>query len=85
MDNGAKKGGAPAAWDVIKSSPALLDLWQLHFSNEGGNEHNSSDPFIANTSEADTGFYLKLTAWPDGSFEIYNPRNKFSKKYDPAK
>ncbi len=84
MNNGSKKGGAPAAWDVVKSSPGLLDLWQLHFADGGGQEHNTTDPFIANVDEADTGFYLKLTAHEDGSFEIFNPRNKFSRSYPPA-
>jgi len=81
MDNGSKKGGAPSAWDIVKSSPGLQDLWQLHFANEGGAEHNTSDPFIANVEEADTGFYLKVTAHPDGSFEVFNPRNKYTKNY----
>jgi competence protein ComEC len=84
MDNAAKKGGSPAAWDVVKSSPGLQDLWQLHFADAGGKEHNAADPFIANVTEADTGYYLRLTANADGSFEIYNARNKFSKQY-PAK
>ena len=38
MDNGATKGGKPAAWDIIHSSPGLEAFWQLHFSNEGGSE-----------------------------------------------
>lgn len=84
MDNGAKKGASAAAWDVVKSSPGLLDLWQLHFADANGAEHNVSDPFIANVTEADTGFYLKITAHEDGSFEVYNARNKFSKSY-PAR
>lgn len=84
MDNGAKKGGEAAAWDIIKSSPGLQDFWQLHFADAGGSEHNTTDPFIANVDEADTGHYLKLTAEPDGSFQIYNPRNKFTKEYPPA-
>ncbi len=84
MDNGSKKGGSPPAWDVVKSSPGLEDLWQLHFADAGGKEHNVSDPFIANVTEADTGYYLRVTANSDGSFEVYNPRNKFSKQY-PAK
>jgi competence protein ComEC len=84
MDNGSKKGGSPAAWDVVKSSPGLADLWQLHFADAGGKEHNAGDPFIANVTEGDTGFYLKLTAERDGGFEVFNPRNKFSKQY-PAK
>jgi hypothetical protein len=81
FDNGAKKGASPSAWDVVKSSPGLLDIWQLHFADAGGSEHNAQDPFIANVNEADTGFYLKVTANEDGSFEVYNPRNKFSKQY----
>jgi competence protein ComEC len=81
MDNGAKKGGAASAWDIIKASPGLEDLWQLHFADAGGQEHNSQDPFIANVTEADTGYYLKLTAHEDGSFEVWNSRNKFSKNY----
>ncbi len=81
MDNGSKKGGSPAAWDVVKSSPGLKDLWQLHFADAGGSEHNTSDPFIANVNEADTGFYLKVTAEEDGNFTVYNPRNKLSRKY----
>ena len=82
MDNGAKKGGSPPAWDIIEKSPGLEDLWQLHFSDEGGNAHNVAAPFIANLSNApDAGNYLKLTAWKDGHFEIFNSRTKATKKY----
>lgn len=84
MDNGAKKGGSPSAVDVIKSSPGLEALWQLHFADAGGSAHNTADSYIANIDESDTGYYLKLTAHEDGSFEVYNPRNKFSRSY-PAK
>jgi len=59
-------------------------LWQLHFANAGGQEHNTKDPLIANVDEADTGYYLRLTAHDDGSFEMFNPRNKFSQSYPAA-
>jgi beta-lactamase superfamily II metal-dependent hydrolase len=81
MDNGAKKGGSPATYDTLKSSPGLEAIWQLHFAEVGGNEHNPPDSFIANVDEADAGLYLKLTAHSDGSFEVYNPRNKMTKSY----
>jgi hypothetical protein len=84
MDNSSSKGGSPSTWDIIKSSPGLEDLWQLHFADAGGKEHNATDPFIANVTEADTGYFVRVTANPDGSFEVYNPRDKFSKQY-PAK
>ena len=81
IDNGAKKGGSASAWDIVKSSPGLQGIWQLHFADAAGAEHNAQDPYIANVNEADTGRYLKVTANADGTFEVFNPRNKFSKKY----
>lgn len=84
MDNSAKKGASPAAVDIVKASPGLETLWQLHFADAGGSAHNTTDPYIANIEEADTGHYLRVTAYQDGSFEVYNPRNKFLKKY-PAR
>jgi beta-lactamase superfamily II metal-dependent hydrolase len=81
MDNGADKGGSPSAWDTIKNSPKLEDLWQLHFSNEGGATHNSGESFIANLAGPDAGNYLKLSVGEDGSFELYNSRTQATKHY----
>jgi competence protein ComEC len=81
MDNGAKKGGSPAIWNVIEKSPALEDLWQLHYSEEGGDAHNAAAPFLANLHGPDTGNYLKVTASADGSFEVFNSRTRETKKY----
>jgi len=84
MDNGAKKGGTPSAWDIIEKSPRLQDLWQLHFSEEGGTAHNVATEFIANPEGPDAGNYLELTAWPDGGFEVFNSRTQKTKRY-PAR
>jgi competence protein ComEC len=81
MDNGAKKGGTPSAWDTIEKSPRLENLWQLHFSEEGGAAHNVAAEFIANPEGPDAGNYLELTAWPDGSFEVFNSRTQNTKRY----
>lgn len=83
MDNGGKKGGSPDVWERIKSSPGLEDLWQLHTA-EAADSRNVSDEFIANLPGTDSGNYLKLTAWLDGSFEVFNARTKATKSY-PAK
>jgi competence protein ComEC len=85
MDNGADKGGSPSSWDTIRNSSRLLDLWQLHFSNEGGEKHNSPASFIANTPGPDAGNYLKLSIWLDGNLEIYNSRTQTTKRYSPAR
>ena len=84
MDNGPRKGGLPDAWKLLHESPGLEDMWQLHFSLTGGKERNSADPFIANLDEHDDGMYLKVSASEDGSFTVFNPRNKYSKT-SPAK
>jgi competence protein ComEC len=83
MDNGATKGAAPSSWEAVKKSPRLQDLWQLHYSNEGGASHNVDEPLIANLSGPDAGNYLKLTAWPDGSFDVFNSRTQATKRYAP--
>jgi hypothetical protein len=84
MNNGAKKGGSPEAWRIIKDSPGLEDLWQLHFAIAGGEEANSSEPFIANLEARCEGRGIKVSANQDGSFRVINLRNKYEKNY-PAR
>ena len=83
MNNGAKKGGSPKAWDVVRNSPGLEDLWQLHYALGAGEAHNSPETYIANPERggACQGHWVKLTAEADGSFTIVNGRNGFTKTY----
>jgi beta-lactamase superfamily II metal-dependent hydrolase len=81
MNNGARKGGAAEAWQVIRNSPGLKDIWQLHFAVAGGKENNAPDTFIANTDEICEGKWIKLTAHEDGTYTVYNSRNKFERSY----
>ncbi len=83
MNNGARKGGDAEIWQRIHDTPGLLDLWQLHFAVAGGKEHNSADTYIANVDEICQGKWLKVTVLKDGSFTMYNSRNRFEKKYPP--
>ena len=91
MDNGAKKGGTPSVLDIIRKSPGLEDLWQLHFSEEGArrtmSRRSSSRIPTAPTPAND----LELTAHPDGSFEVFNSADAEKqtlsgalKRYDPT-
>ena len=81
MNNGASKGGSVKAWKTIHGSPGLLDLWQLHFSNEGGRQHNVGEAFIANPGVPCTGDWIEVSADRDGSFTVRNSRNGFEKTY----
>jgi competence protein ComEC len=82
MNNGATKGGSPAAWQTVHDSPGLLDLWQLHYSEEGGKAHNEPDKLIANPEGIpDAGHYIKVTAEADGTFTVLNSRTGEEKTY----
>ena len=74
MENGAKKGGSPSAWDTVRSSPGLGALYQLHWSEEGGAAHNSASHFLANLEGPDGGHYFKITVHPSGEFVVLNSR-----------
>lgn len=90
MDNGAKKGGAVATFETLKTSPGLEDLWQLHYAEDAG-DHNMPEKFIANQGTGGTSAtgvpnegavnYIQLTARPDGSFTVKNSRNGYKKDY----
>jgi competence protein ComEC len=81
MNNGARKGGDPKGWKTVKESPGLEDLWQLHFAVAGGKEANVPDTMIANLEEHCEGKFIKVTAESNGSFTVFNSRNKYSKTY----
>ena len=83
MDNGAKKGGSPSVWDTVEKAPGLEDLWQLHYSEEGGPTHNVEAARIANLQGPDTGNYLKVAAYPNGRLEVFNARTGTTKQYLP--
>ena len=48
MNNGTRKGGQPAVMKTLHSSPALEDLWQMHFSQLSGQEYTVPGLSIAN-------------------------------------
>jgi beta-lactamase superfamily II metal-dependent hydrolase len=79
MNNGAKKGGAVATFEIIHHMPMPADLWQLHFAT-GAAENNSPEKFIANMDETTSNF-IQVTAKSDGSFRVTNSRNGYSQEY----
>jgi beta-lactamase superfamily II metal-dependent hydrolase len=83
MDNGETKGGSPEVWEIVTKAPDLEDLWQLHYSKDGGPSHNVAERKIANLQGTDAGYYLKVTALESGRFEVFNSRNGATKAYPP--
>jgi len=80
VNNGARKGGDSKALEIIRRSPGLEDVWQLH-SSIAAKALNAPEDFIANIEENCTAKWIKLSARADGSFTITNGRNGYSKNY----
>jgi hypothetical protein len=53
LDNGMRKGGQPDAMRVLFAAPGLEDVWQLHASQLGGQEHTAPGVFIANLTDGE--------------------------------
>jgi hypothetical protein len=83
MGNGARKGGDPPSWPILRNAPGMEDIWQVHFSMAGGKENNPPEDYIANLDAACQGKWLRLSAQADGTFTVTNSRNGFSKTYKP--
>jgi len=82
MNNGARKGGSPDVWQTVHDVVGD-NLWQLHYSVEGGPQHNSDGSLIANPDEKeDPGNYIEVEAFDNGGFMITNPGNGQQKRYN---
>lgn len=84
MDNGAKKGGSIPVLDTVRHVPGI-DLWQLHYSDEGGAAHNTPSGYIANLDGPDGGHDIEITASRDGGFTVHNSRGGVDKHYAAGK
>jgi hypothetical protein len=62
INNGTRKGGQPDAMRIILNSPALEDVWQLHFSLLSGQEYTVPGMFIANTADEQPDA-MPIDAW----------------------
>lgn len=82
MGNGARKGGDPPTWPILRAAPGLSDIWQVHYSELGTADTNPPSDFIANLQGAtDDHQLIKLSVLPDGTYTVTNTRNGFSKTY----
>jgi len=58
VNNGTRKGALPESMKTLFTSPGIEDVWQIHFSQLGGQEYTVPGMFIAN------GIDEPLTAMP---------------------
>ncbi len=81
MDNGETKGGTPATFTTLNTSPGLEALWQLHYSLEAGPALNRPPEFIANLPGPDAGNSLELDVAVAGALTVTNARTKAAVTY----
>jgi competence protein ComEC len=79
MNNGLKKGGSRAVYEILHHVQGLEDVWQVHRSEAAGDQ-NFAIERIANLDES-TAHWIKLTAREDGSFRVLNGRTGLAKNY----
>jgi competence protein ComEC len=84
-NNGAKKGGDAESYDTVSRSPRLARLWQLHFAEAAGADHNAAEAYIANPSATDDmRASLEVIVTKEGAFTVTNGRTGFKETYPPV-
>jgi hypothetical protein len=66
VQNSAGKGASVDMFQALRSTPGFQDVWQLHWGNAAGVEHNSPGVFIANGIDP-MAIATALTAPPRGA------------------
>ena len=80
VNNGAVKGGVPAAFVVSRRAPDLERAWQLHQSTTAG-AVNLAPSQIANLDES-TAHWIKVIATADGAFSVTNGRTGATRSFE---
>jgi beta-lactamase superfamily II metal-dependent hydrolase len=80
--NGERKGADAETWPLLKAAPGLVDIWQIHYSENAGKDRNPPDDFLANLQGTDGLKAIKISAESNGTFTVTNERNGFSKTYN---
>jgi beta-lactamase superfamily II metal-dependent hydrolase len=84
-NNGARKGGEAVSYDTVSHSPRVARIWQLHFAEAAGAEHNTAEAYIANPTAADDMHAsLEATVSKEGAITVTNGRTGFKESYPPA-
>jgi beta-lactamase superfamily II metal-dependent hydrolase len=81
VNNGAKKGLQPSAFETISKIPGIEAIWQEHLAVGSDAAHNTAEERVANNEATDQGHWIKASVSKDGKFTITNSRNGHSESY----
>ncbi len=80
-NNGATKGGDAEVFDVLKATPSVQQIWQLHAASRSPVK-NPDPAYIANLDAANDAHHpLMIRVDRSGAVTVSNPRNGLSKTY----
>ena len=84
INNGPRKGAHPESYAVVRDTPNIEDIWQLHRALSADTTANTDLRLIANLTEEDNcqGYWIKATVQPEGrSWTMTNGRTGYSRNY----
>jgi competence protein ComEC len=71
IDNGPKKGGTPVVYKLLRATPSIKDVFQLHRNVETTAADNAPPEMVANDEEACKGEWIRLRVDPPAkSYEV---------------
>jgi hypothetical protein len=80
IDNGARKGGAPAAYKVLRATPSIKEVFQLHRNVATTPADNPPPELTANDDEACAGEWIRLRVDPRATSYTVEVHGKGTKR-----
>src|SRR5712691_1684332 len=80
IDNGAKKGGTPAVYKVLRATPSIKDVFQLHRNVATTPADNPPPELTANDDEACAGEWIRLRVDPRATSYTVEVHGKGTKR-----
>ena len=82
IDDGPRKGAEPNTVAILKQSPLIEAIYQLHRNLRSADKDNTMAGYIANEEEACQGNFIKLSVEPDAkSYTVSIPAKQISRSY----
>jgi hypothetical protein len=82
IDSGPRKGAEPGTFAMLKRTPEIEAIYQLHRNLRTTDQDNAMAGYIANEEEACQGNFIKLSVDPNGkSYIVSIPAKQISRSY----